>query len=86
MYILLALLFLCPFVSRAVDFSHGDLKVSPDHRYLVHADGTPFFYLGDTAWELFHRLKREEAEQYFENRRRKASPSSRQWSSPNSTG
>jgi hypothetical protein len=71
MYILFALLLLCPFVSRAVDFSHGDLKVSPNHRYLVHADGTPFFYLGDTAWELFHRLKREEAEQYFENRKQK---------------
>jgi hypothetical protein len=25
------------------------LKVSDNHRYLVLADGTPFFYLGDTA-------------------------------------
>jgi hypothetical protein len=52
------------------DFSHGDLKVSPDRRFLVHADGTPFLYLGDTAWELFHRLDREEATRYLEMRRR----------------
>ena len=44
------------------------LKVSSNHRYLVHADGRPFFYLGDTAWELFHRLNREEADRYLENR------------------
>jgi hypothetical protein len=44
------------------------LKVSADHRYLVYRDGRPFFYLGDTAWELFHRLSREEADQYLSNR------------------
>lgn len=38
------------------------LKVSDDKRFLVTADGKPFFYLGDTAWELFHRLTREDAE------------------------
>lgn len=47
------------------------LAVSDDGRFLQHADGTPFFYLGDTAWELFHRLDREEAELYLEDRRRK---------------
>ncbi len=51
-----------------VDFSHGPLKVSENQRFLVHADGTPFFYLGDTAWELFHRLDREEADRYLRNR------------------
>lgn len=55
----------------AVDFLHGPLRVSQNHRFLVHSDGTPFFYLGDTSWELFHRLTREEAERYMENRRRK---------------
>ena len=57
--------------SVSVDFSRGDLEVSGNGRFLVHADGTPFFYMGDTAWELFHRLNREEAEQYLENRRAK---------------
>ncbi len=51
-----------------VDFSHGPLKVSENKRFLVHADGTPFFYLGDTAWELFHRLDREQADRYLTNR------------------
>ncbi len=37
----------------------------------VFEDGTPFFYLGDTAWELFHRLSKEDAEKYLENRREK---------------
>lgn len=55
----------------SVDFSHGDLKVSGNKRFIVHEDRTPFFYLGDTAWELFHRLNRKEAERYLENRRQK---------------
>ena len=44
------------------------LAVSDNKRFLVTADGRPFFCLGDTAWELFHRLNREEAERYLENR------------------
>jgi len=44
------------------------LKISENKRFLVHEDGTPFFYLGDTAWELFHRLNREEADRYLANR------------------
>jgi hypothetical protein len=42
--------------------------VSDNHRFLVREDGTPFFYLGDTAWELFHRLNREDSERYLRNR------------------
>jgi hypothetical protein len=44
------------------------LKVSDNKRFLVTADGRPFFWLGDTAWELFHRLNREEALRYLRNR------------------
>jgi hypothetical protein len=44
------------------------LRVSDNRRFLVYEDGTPFFYLGDTAWELFHRLNREEADRYLTNR------------------
>ena len=46
----------------------GQLRVSENHRYLTYADGTPFFYLGDTAWELFHRTDRKEADLYLEDR------------------
>jgi hypothetical protein len=67
----LALLTLLSVPLAAADFSHGGLRVSDNHRYLVHRDGTPFFYLGDTAWELFHRLNREDTERYLENRRQK---------------
>lgn len=44
------------------------LKVSENRRFLVTESGQPFFWLGDTAWELFHRLDRENAERYLENR------------------
>ena len=46
------------------------LKVSENRRFLVKKDGSPFFWLGDTAWELFHRSTREEAEHYLDNRAR----------------
>lgn len=44
------------------------LKVSANRRFLVYADGKPFFYLADTGWELFHRLNREEAVEYLDKR------------------
>ncbi len=44
------------------------LKVDSSRRHLIAADGTPFFYLGDTAWELFHRCTREQAVEYLELR------------------
>jgi len=44
------------------------LKVSKNQRFLAHEDETPFFYLGDTAWELFHRLNREDTEHYLTTR------------------
>lgn len=47
------------------------LRVSDNHRFLVTEEGKPFFYLADTAWELFHRLKREEAEKYLADRAEK---------------
>ena len=46
----------------------GKLRVAANRRYLEYDDGTPFFYLGDTAWELFHRLNREDAQYYLSNR------------------
>ncbi|HYG18950.1 MAG TPA: glycoside hydrolase family 140 protein [Ohtaekwangia sp.] len=48
--------------------THAQLQVSANKRFLQTADGKPFFWLGDTAWELFHRLTREEAEKYLKNR------------------
>ena len=42
------------------------LRVRPTKRHLSREDGTPSFYLADTAWELVHRLNREEDLQYFD--------------------
>ena len=44
------------------------LKLSNNQRFLVTAEDQPFFYLGDTTWELFHRLNREESLQFLDNR------------------
>ena len=41
------------------------VRVSANRRFLVTENGDPFFWLGDTAWELFHRLTREEAAHFF---------------------
>lgn len=51
------------------DFSRGDLTLAMDRRHLVHKDGSPFFFMADTAWQLFHKLTREETISYLENRR-----------------
>lgn len=64
-------LFLAPAPLGARPFSRGRIVVHPGGRYLQYADGRPFFYLGDTAWELFHRTTREEARLYLEDRARK---------------
>lgn len=45
-----------------------ELRVHPEGHYLMTAEERPFFWLGDTAWELFHRLNREEAIDYLANR------------------
>ncbi len=42
------------------------LAVSPDGRYLQHADGTPFFWMGETGWLLPERLTREDADFYLD--------------------
>jgi hypothetical protein len=43
------------------------LQVSPNGHYLQLADGTPFFWLGDTAWKL-GRLSPGDVERYVDNR------------------
>jgi len=55
----------------AVRAAEHPLRVSADRRHLVDARGEPFLYLADTAWQLFHRLTREEAEAYLADRARK---------------
>jgi len=47
-------------------WKHGKLKVSDNGRYMMHEDGKPFFWLGDTGWLLPQRTDRDEAEFYLE--------------------
>ncbi|MCM5663064.1 glycoside hydrolase family 140 protein [Galbibacter mesophilus] len=47
------------------------LQVSENKMYLETTNGDPFFWLGDTAWELFHRLSKEEAIHYLNDRQQK---------------
>lgn len=44
------------------------IQVSPDGHYFQQHDGTPFFYLGDTAWMLFNKLTEDQARALFADR------------------
>src|SRR5258706_7979865 len=44
------------------------LSVSSNSRYLVQSDGTPFFYMSDTAWNLFDRTTIKQADLYLQTR------------------
>lgn len=44
------------------------LQVSDNKHFIVTTDGKPFFWLADTAWELFHRCDRDEADRYLRKR------------------
>ena len=47
-------------------WDNGRLKVSDNQRYLMHENGTPFFWQGETGWLLPERLDRAEAEWYLQ--------------------
>lgn len=50
-------------------YRHGPLTLSEDRHSLAHADGTPFFWLGDTAWNGALRSREEEWQTYLSKRR-----------------
>lgn len=45
-----------------------NLRVSGNGRFLEWTQDEPFFWMGDTAWELFHRLDPADSERYLKNR------------------
>jgi hypothetical protein len=45
----------------------AQFRVSENKRFLLK-DNKPFFWLGDTAWELFHKLNAVDAEYYLRKR------------------
>ena len=64
----LIILFVYSNTSAQKAWPHGRIEVSANKHYLQYEDGTPFFWMGDTGWELFHRLKLEEIDRYLTNR------------------
>jgi Protein of unknown function (DUF4038)/Domain of unknown function (DUF5060)/Putative collagen-binding domain of a collagenase len=47
---------------------HGPVRVADDQRHLAHADGTPFFWLADTAWNGPLRSTAPEWDEYLGER------------------
>lgn len=60
-------IFLYIFIQISFFSSYAQFSVSENKRFILK-DDKPFFWLGDTAWELFHRLNREEADYYLKRR------------------
>ncbi len=50
---------------------HGLLRMSPGGRNVVHADGTPFLVVADTAWSIPFRATPEQVETYAGDRQAK---------------
>ena len=63
----LSLFFLQNCFSQQLPF----LQLSDNRQYIESREGEPFFWLGDTAWELVHRLNREEVVEYLKDRQEK---------------
>lgn len=49
-------------------YLHGDLIVSENFRFLSHADGTPFFWLGDSGQDVISKASMEDWERYIDIR------------------
>src|ERR1043165_9201919 len=47
---------------------HGPVRVALDRRHLEHADGTPFFWLGDTVWHGVRVSDPQDWERYARTR------------------
>lgn len=47
---------------------HGRIRVASNGRYLEHTDGTPFFWLADTAWNGPLRSTQEDWNEYLHQR------------------
>jgi hypothetical protein len=61
-----------PYAGNNPLFKHGAPRVSVNHRYLEHADGTPFYWLADTWWSgLSTRLSWDGFQQLTQDRKRK---------------
>jgi len=58
-------------LAAPLDAAVGPIRVSQDGRYFVDQGGSPFFWLGDTQWELFHAFSVRDVVSICENRKKK---------------
>jgi hypothetical protein len=58
-----------PYDDPNLVYRHGPVRVADDGRSFVHADGTPFFWLGDTVWNGLIRSTNDDWNEYLETRR-----------------
>lgn len=70
-HLFLSILCLLPMFGLKAAKLPARICLSENRRFLVDEQGQPFFYLADTAWELFHKLNREEADHYLADRAEK---------------
>lgn len=56
------------YVGENALYHHGDIRVSDDKRYLIHADGTPFIWIGDTGWNATYNSTMEDWKTYVDTR------------------
>ncbi|MBO0933149.1 glycoside hydrolase family 140 protein [Fibrella aquatilis] len=62
-YLCSAFLLLFAFITTAQRLPR--IMAQPNGHFLQTATGKPFFWLGDTNWELVHRLSRQEIDQFL---------------------
>lgn len=64
-------MFTCTAASGRTRFDqHGPIRISNDGRFLMHEDGTPFFWLADTAWNGALLSTAEQWARYIDTRLR----------------
>jgi hypothetical protein len=57
-----------PYQGKNPLYRRGFLKVSDNCRYLAYGDGTPFLWVGDTAWAVPQRASDQQWEAYIADR------------------
>ncbi len=55
-------------IAQTKTSDNWSLVISEDGLRIKKADGSDWFWLGDTGWSLFQEMKREDAEYYFSTR------------------
>ncbi len=58
-----------PYDGHNAVYRGGPVRLSGDRRHFVHADGTPFFWLSDTAWNGALKSRQQDWERYLRTRR-----------------